>query len=144
MDVERIAAELEIRELVARYATAVTARDTETWAATWTDDCEWYVVGRSAQGRQDAVALFEKLVSGMPFVSQQATDGQIRVDGDRATGTWQIIEHAKLPAGALLNLGTYDDQYVREDGVWRFAVRRFHMLYMGPPDLSGEPAGGAG
>lgn len=144
MDVERIAAELEIRDLVARYAAAVTTRDAATWAATWADDGEWEVLGRSARGRQDVVALFEKLISGLPFVTQQASDGRIRVDGDRATGAWQITEFAKMPGGgSLLNLGTYDDECVRENGVWRFAVRRFRPLYIGPPDLSGEPAGGA-
>ena len=53
-------------------------------------------------------------------------------------------EHGKMAGvGSVLNLGTYDDVCVRENGVWRFASRRFRPLYIGPPDLSGEPAGGA-
>ena len=44
--------ENQIRDLVARYADAVTRRDEKAWAETWTEDGEWQVMGRTASGRR--------------------------------------------------------------------------------------------
>ena len=132
-----IADELAIRALVARYAEAVSSRNKEEWAATWTDDGAWNVMGMSSQGREDTVALWEKLMGGLEFVVQLANSGTVTVDGDTATGRWQVSEHGKFHGGAaMFTLGFYKDECVRENGEWRFKTRSFHPLYMGPPDLS--------
>lgn len=137
-ETSRVADELEIRNLVARYAVAVTRADRDAWAATWADDGEWNVVGQSARGRQDLVALLEKLTAVFTCVVQHAHSGVVELDGDRARGSWQITEHGKLTNDmALFTIGVYSDEYVREKGAWRFASRRFRMVYSGPPDLSG-------
>jgi hypothetical protein len=137
---EAIADELAIRNLVARYADAVSRRDHERWASTWATKGEWSLLGQVAQGREDVVALFRRLVDGFAFVAQHLGSGEIDLADGAATGRWQIVEYAKLANGtALLTLGLYDDEYVREDGEWRFRSRRFRPLYSGPPDLSAQP-----
>ena len=35
-------------------------------------------------------------------------------------------------------LGTYQDEYVRAGGEWRFAKRSYHVIHQGACDLSGE------
>ena len=137
--------ELAIRDLVARYADAVTRRDEKDWAATWARDGFWRVMGREASGRDDVVALWNELMRGIPFVVQIPATGTLRVDGDRATGRWTVTEHGKLASGAaILTIGLYDDGYRRERGGWCFERRHFRALYAGPPDLSAAPLAGAG
>lgn len=136
----RAADELAIRGLVARYAEAVSSRNREQWAATWTEDGEWNVMGQTSKGRDDTVALWEKLMGGLEFIVQLANSGQVELDAqdaNRATGRWQVTEHGKLAGGgAIFTIGFYKDECVREDGEWRFKTRSFHPLYFGPPDLS--------
>jgi len=140
MSANDVSDELAIRNLVGRYADAVTRSDREAWAANWADDGVWRLMGFEGKGRDDVVALLEKLVSGFAFVVQHAPTGVVDVVGDRGTGKWQIVEFGKLKDGMpLLTLGVYDDEYVRERGEWRFASRSFKPVYSGPPDLSGNP-----
>ena len=128
----------EIRDLVARYADAVTRRDEKAWGETWTEDGEWHVIGRTASGREAVGALWQTLLGGLSFVVQLANTEQITVEGDRGSGRWYVTEYARSNDGtALLNVGFYRDEYRRVDGSWRFARRRFDALYMGPPDLGG-------
>ena len=143
MSDSRVADELAIRNLVARYAEAVSSRNREQWAATWTDDAQWNVMGMSSKGRDDTVALWEKLIGGLVFVVQLAGSGQVEFpdgEADRATGRWQVTEHGKFASGdAIFTVGLYKDECVRVDGEWRFKTRSFHPLYIGPPDLSAQP-----
>lgn len=130
-----------IRDLVASYCHAIIMGDDDAWADTWAPDGEWQVLGRTAKGRDDALALYRKLVDGVPFVIQTADNGVIELDGDRARGRWLITERIQLPNGTPgVNYAVYFDEYARcDDGRWRFARRRFVPRYLGPPDLSAKP-----
>ncbi len=134
----RLQAELEIRTLVARYADAVIRRDASDWGETWAEDAVWKIMGMEVQGRAPIVALWQRLMAGIPSVVQIPNACILQIDGARATGRWTITEYNKLANGtAMLMVGLYHDAYTRADGVWRFASRRFDALYAGPPDLSG-------
>jgi uncharacterized protein (TIGR02246 family) len=136
----KLADELAIRGLVARYCHAIAERDDAAWAATWADDGAWVVLGQEVRGRAAVLAHFQKLVSAARWVVQVATDGWIELAGDSASGRWQIRESIQTQDGrAWLNLGIYRDRYVRgSDGAWRFARRDLSGSYFGPPDLSAE------
>ncbi|HKC50584.1 MAG TPA: nuclear transport factor 2 family protein [Myxococcota bacterium] len=136
----KIADELAIRGLVARYCHAVAERDDAAWAATWADDGVWVVLGQEVRGRDAVLEHYRKLLSAARWVVQVATDGWIELGGDSASGRWQIRESIQTQDGrALLNLGQYRDRYVRgPGGVWRFARRELIGSYFGPPDLSAE------
>ena len=131
--------EAEIRDLVARYADAVNRRDEAAWGATWAKDGEWDLSGRPASGRDAVVALWSQLMGGIPWVNQIVYFGLVDVDGAAATGRWYLAEFMKLPDGTGRQMiGVYRDQYVKEDGAWKFAKRRMDPVYSGPPDLSGD------
>jgi uncharacterized protein (TIGR02246 family) len=130
-----------IRDLVARYCHAIGGRDDLAWADTWAEDAEWLVLGAHVRGRAAILEHYRKLVAPVRWVVQFAHDGIVEVSGDRARGRWQIHELLQWANGtAGRNVGRYRDDYVRcADGVWRFAQRDFHAVYLGPPDLSAEP-----
>jgi uncharacterized protein (TIGR02246 family) len=142
----KLADELAIRALVARYCHAIAERDDKAWAESWCADAEWKVLGQSVRGRAEILAHYQRLVAGCRFVQQVATDGVVEVEGDTARGKWQIAETILPKAGAAaINLGSYADRYQRDaDGVWRFARREFRGHYLGPADLSAAPRPPAG
>ena len=133
--------ERAIRNLGARYCHAIGASDDDAWAATWAEDGDWRVLGNTARGRAAALEHYRKLVANISWVVQMAFDGIVEVDGDRAEGRWQILEYLQWQGGkGGQNVGHYRDEYVRgADGEWRFAVRDFQPIYLGPPDLSAAP-----
>ena len=112
----RVADELAIRDLVARYADAVAQRDAQSWSDTWT-----------------------RLMDSFEFVVQIPEYGSVEVQGEHATGRWTIRELGwPRQGGPTATLGLYRDAYRCKQGEWRFCERRFQLLYMGPPDLSGK------
>ncbi|HXX47450.1 MAG TPA: nuclear transport factor 2 family protein [Myxococcota bacterium] len=139
---DRVADELAIRNLVARYCHSIAERDFETWASSWAEDGEWHVLGQTVRGRAEILARYRALTGATRLVIQVASDGVIEVDGDMASGRWQMTETIQTQDGrAALNLGRYLDRYRRDaDGAWRFTRREFQTRYLGPPDLSAPPA----
>jgi ketosteroid isomerase-like protein len=138
MELQEIADELAIQKLVARYADAVSRRDEKAWGATWAEDGEWLLGGRTSKGRAAVVETWKTLMASLSFVVQTASGGLVEVAGDRGTGRWYVREYGKRADGAgSLILGVYHDDYVRAPEGWVFARRRFDFLYMGPNDLSG-------
>lgn len=136
---ERLADELALRELVARYADAVNRRDAEVWKDTWTEDGVWHLFGRDVEGREAVFQTWQGAMGMFTFVLQLIHSGTIEVHGDKAIGRWYLSEVAHTSQGdKLLTVGVYHDRCERDGGQWRFARRRFDVLYQGPPDLSGQ------
>jgi len=133
--------ERAIRRLVARYCHAIAERDDDAWAATFAEDAEWRVLGAVVAGREQILAHYRKLVSGVRWVVQVTHDGIVDVDGDTAHGRWLILEFLQWSNGTGgQNVARYQDDYVRgADGEWRFARRELHVTYFGKADLSSEP-----
>ena len=127
-----VADELEIRHLVAAYADAVNRRDQELWASTWSEQGAWSLPGAgSFSGKEAVVGLWVQAMSGFDFVAQLVYQGTIEIDGDKATGRWYLCEHLR-PAGSedgMFNIGSYKDEYIKEEGNWRFASRDYHIMY---------------
>lgn len=58
---------------------------------------------------------------------------EIRVDGDRATGRWDILAPCTSADGrALWMAGSEDDEYVRVDGRWLHSAMRLSVAFMAP------------
>ena len=131
-----VADELAIRNLLARYGDAVCRRDADAWAATWAEDCAWDLGGgRVVRGRDDVVALWRTAIAKYPWVAQVPASGFVEQVGDEVRGTWYVLELNHLADGSgVLHLGHYDDTYLRTAAGWRFATRRFRMIYRGAMD----------
>ncbi len=107
-------------------------------AALFTQDAIWdggslgYVESREA-----IHALFSAASKALPFAIHHVTNPAIEVDGDRATGSWLLFQPCVHAAGdtALWIAGRYQDEYRREDGVWRFSKVTFRPNMISPYEL---------
>lgn len=116
-----------IRALHDRYADAVNRRDADAWGALWAEDAVWDLMGTRVEGRAAIVGLWSQAMAGFAFVGFFSQVGAVAVSGDRAEGrvwTHEVLENAD---GERRPLGRYDDQYVKRDGAWLFAERRFSL-----------------
>jgi uncharacterized protein (TIGR02246 family) len=117
-----------IRDLARRYAHCVWQRDADGAVALFTEDGVMdtgdgqLLVGRESL-RQTYAAIFAKQEL-RPFVHNHVID----VQGERATGACYLDLRAVVEGTFMTGQGWYDDIYVRDAGVWRFASRRLHML----------------
>jgi uncharacterized protein (TIGR02246 family) len=120
-----------IRRLFQAYQRALDGMDFRAYASLFARDGVFVAGDMTATGPDEIFAL----VDGMPgsgLLTEQTGDDfhlvsnvDIEVDGDRAraTSTWSYIVRADDDTPRLEKLGHYDDELVREDGVWRFARR---------------------
>ena len=131
-----IADELAIRRLNADYCDAIMRRDADAWGSTWADDGRWFLTDEPTEGRDNLVATWLATMEGFPVVFHQVTNEQIDVSGDTATQRVYVNEELITADGqALRFVGVYNDELKRTSQGWRYASRRFGVLYQGPGAL---------
>ena len=128
----------EIKRLKHRYLRCVDTKDwdglADTLAADATADYGTPVYGSPLHfaGRDELVAfLSEKLGAGMT-TTHFATQPEIDVDGDDATGRWAFQDTVIVEAHRLVITGAafYEDRYHRDgDGRWRITHTGYERLY---------------
>lgn len=131
-----------ILDLLGRYADAVLRADASRFAPLWEDDAEWVIPGTSTiVGRDAIVDTFVRVRAGFPLCVQEVLSGYLdeAVVDDEASAHWQVRELQWRPdrPGSQL-IGVYHDDVRASRGRWRFARRRFEVVYRGPADLSGR------
>src|SRR6266545_7097306 len=83
-----------IADLVHRYSDAVTRHDAVAWSSCWADDARWVLAAdRTACGRDEIVALFERAISTLEGVVQNVLHGTVSIDGATAAGQWYLVEY---------------------------------------------------
>lgn len=125
-----LAAEREIRRLIARYGEMVATGDIAMARELFAEDA-WVQIADfpPRDGCESIVRGLEKTLSAFRWLDQKTDAGLIEVDTDSATARFQILEmNARKDTGEVsLILGSYDDEYVRRDGRWWFHRRRFTL-----------------
>jgi ketosteroid isomerase-like protein len=129
-----VAEELALRNLVARYADAISRQDSGTVAELFTADGEWVVTGHGEpRGHDEIVAFLDGLLTNWNGIVHALLSGRIHLDPadhDRASGRWYISEFGQLQSGDdVFFAGVYHDVYVRDAGLWRFARRQYNSLF---------------
>lgn len=124
--VDRIA----IRELIETYADAVARRDAEAWAATWSEDAIWDLMGHLVEGRAAIVAAWRAAMSGFEFVGFHANPGAIEVAGAQAAARVYVRETLVPAGGGLRRIeGEYRDDLLKTPAGWRFSRRAYRILH---------------
>lgn len=126
--IARLVAHHEIRQLAARYAVAVDARDLDTLVTLFVTDVR---VGKDRSGHAALLEDFHQSLKAVGVtilnVGTQTID---LVDEDHATGVVYCAGQIQDGEQWIHQAIVYQDTYRREDGQWRF-VRRKHELFHG-------------
>lgn len=136
--IQRIADELSIRDLVARFANACNPPNSEAFAKLWVPDAvkppTWTLsepFAMSETGVDKIVDMLEKLLKPWDFFVQLVHSGVVDIDGDRATGRFIMREVAKGPNETYYNnFAIYEDEFCKVDGRWYFARRDYKYMFL--------------
>lgn len=121
-----------IRSLWAEYGRTLDARDFASFAQLFARDAEFVGgPGSPAKGR-DAIGAFLEKAIGTNYPDSRGRNfhlyfnESIFVEGDRGTGVSKggfVMAASDNSKADFLLLATYRDQFVREDGRWKFRRR---------------------
>jgi hypothetical protein len=138
-DVRRLLDIEAIKQLKARYFRVVDTKQWKEFGEVFTADAHLDADGNQRDGRDAIVAL----VSGGPEGMSSVHHGhmpEIEITGpDAARGIWRLFDYLEFPSSGapegFTGYGWYDEEYVRDDGVWRIA--RLHITRQRVDPLAG-------
>ena len=129
-----------IRELILAYGAAHDKRDYRTFANLFARNGEWVGGLGSAKGPDAIFELMNRTIGHNPSPEGSGTfhvmaNERIQIDGDRASAVtkWIYLTPGDDDAPRIVFLGHYDDEFVREDGEWKFLRRE------APLDIPASP-----
>ena len=92
----------------------------------WTPEGRWTGPGLECEGIHAITSAFATMRGRIASAEQEVLEGDVVVEGDRATGTWEIHETIVDHDGnERERVGRYTDEYRRTPDGWRFASRDF-------------------
>ena len=121
----------EIRALILAYGQAHDHRDYKMFASLFATNGEWIGGLGTAKGPDAIFALIDKSIRHHPLPEGSGTihvltNDQIVINGDRASSVtkWLYLTAGDDKAPKPTYLGHYDDQFIRENGHWKFLRRQ--------------------
>jgi hypothetical protein len=120
----------EIRALILEYGVAHDNRDYRTFSELFAAEGEWVGGLGSAKGPEAIFELMDGTIGHDPRPEGSGTyhllmNEQIAIDGDSAAATtkWIYVTPGGDGAPRMVFLGHYNDEFVREEGSWKFLRR---------------------
>lgn len=134
---------LAISDLLATYARAVDDRDLGLLRSLFSSDAVFDTVAGRAEGPDAVIDYYVERMSGFTASFHVPHSATVEFSGpDQAAGIVAAHAEMAMPDGAFWVALRYHDDYVREDGRWRFRQRTVKQLYALPlrdlPDLMGD------
>ena len=124
-----------LKKLKARYCLAVDARDAERVVSLFTADAVWDGGSFGRYEGTDAIrSFFRSVPERLSFFVHYVSNPLIEIDGDRATGTWYLLEPCTFAEGdrAVWGSARYEERYRRAGGAWKFEEMRLVSLFWTP------------
>jgi uncharacterized protein (TIGR02246 family) len=133
-ELERVAAELEVRNLVARVAQVADHGSLDEYAGLFTEDAAWELPGGPRRGRADIVDGARQRrhdgVTGPGSRTRHLITTVAVVVGQDGSATadsyWQFWRETDA-APTLFNMGHYHDTLRLDGGAWRIARREITL-----------------
>lgn len=132
-ELEGLLAREAIRDLPVRYCDCVWRDDLDGLVALFTEDGVFTAITsageRVVRGRA-ALAEFFSVATNIeprPYIHNHVVE---LAGADRATGRCYLDLRSARAGVPWMGAGYYEDDYVRLDGAWKFAARRFHAMHM--------------
>jgi ketosteroid isomerase-like protein len=126
MSTSGVSAEVEILDVLARYARGLDIRDFAMVAACFAPDATAEYSGRQFAGA-DAIVAFVHAVERFRATTHVITNAVVEVDGDRATAHSQAVAYMVSseaePDIVRIRGIRYDDELARIGGKWRITKR---------------------
>jgi hypothetical protein len=124
---QRFADKEEIQNVLLEYGRALDSRNFAAYSALFAQDGEWVGGFGSVKGPANIKAFMEKNMgtNGNPTHNYHLLSNfVITVTGDTATAwsRWAFVQPQDRGA-VIAQAGSYDDTFVRENGVWKFKKR---------------------
>ncbi|MER7187189.1 nuclear transport factor 2 family protein [Streptomyces hyaluromycini] len=123
---------MEIQQLLARYAVAMTRGDVDRVLGVFTPDGSY-----SAFGDTYPLDEFPALIAAAPKGLFLVGTPVVELDGDTAAGTQPLcfVEHTEH----RMRIGYYNDSYVRTPAGWRLRTRAMTFIRRSGAHDSGRP-----
>jgi len=132
-----------IRELIARFADAVTRKDPDTFGTLWAKNGEWIIgepMSLSVVGVDKIQATFSLIVCKWEFFAQFASSTLIEIRGKhaKARSTCQEFGINSRTGETYHNVALYFDDLILTREGWRFLKREYRYLWLDDRPLSGK------
>lgn len=146
---QRVEDILAIQRVLVAYGKHLDRRDFKAYAALFAREGVWDGGFGAGTGPAEIQAMMEKMIGGQPNDDAQKnyhlmSSFDVEVEGDRgrAWSRWTFVSLDAEGHPRVHHAGRYDDELVREDGAWKFALRKVSGDLPGQPPPSGplDPA----
>lgn len=128
----RLEAKDEIRELRANYCYHVDEIDGDAFASLFTEDAVLDFEGAGTYtGRAELREFVDEVVpETYSFIVHMLHNPVLDVEDETATGRWYFEAPCTSHGEDMWIQGRYDDEYVLDDGTWRFAAVNARFNYV--------------
>jgi ketosteroid isomerase-like protein len=118
-----------IRELYGRYALAAGQQNAQTWLDCWSSNATWKTPQFEVSGQESLRQAWDGTWVAFEGVAAFNEVGEIVVSGDTAKTVSNVLEIITMKAGGSIRMvGRYSDEFVRENGNWRFSRRDYALF----------------
>lgn len=123
-DIQRVAAELEIRNLVARYCHCYDQGRVDDYCDLFVESAEFRAPGIAAVGREQIREKVGATAAIAPPAQHVTYNTVIEVGEDGSAKGWSDFMYVAAGSdGGILVVGRYLDDFVVSDGRWMFRRR---------------------
>jgi hypothetical protein len=141
---DRVESELALHRLAHAYCIGADQRDLSRWESVWAPDAVWEAgPDRVIVGIEAILVTVQEQWETFPVMQHATANHTVEIAGDStATGRSDLVLLLQLPdLRWVVGGGAYEDEYRREEGVWRIARRRVVRPFDLAPLAASEGAG---